>query len=190
MTTWPRALRVSATAVVIAAAAVLWHNLPTPDDVYGPFDVHAGIGEPAAGRAITAEVNGIRIAPRIRKMRGTAPVVDAVGIWVAVDGEVMSTRFDEVPNVELLVGPNTYVPTDRLGYLPMTGSLAPGIAVRSSWVFDLPSDLVAASQQMTLRVWVRDGRMDSRLVVDLPLAGPSVSRSDLIVIEPEEVVGT
>lgn len=187
---WPQVLRISATAVVIAAAALLWHNLPTPDDVYAPFDVHAGIGEEAVGRAVNAEVSGIRIAPRIRKERGTAPVLDAVGIWVAVDGEVMSNLADEVPNVELIVGPNTYVPTFRLNFMPMTGSLAPGIAVRSSWVFDVPADLVATSQTMTLRVWVRDGRMDSRLVIDLPLDGPSVSHSDLIVMEREELVGT
>lgn len=183
-------LRAAAVVIVIAAAALVWHKLPTPDDVYGPFDVHAGLQQQAVGRAITAEVGGVRIGPRIRKDRDTAPTLDALGVWVAVDAEAMTTRDDAVANVELLVGPNTYVPTDRLGGM-LSSSLAPGIAMRSSWVFDVPADLVAPrSQSMSLRVWVGDGRMDSRLVIDIALDDPLVTRSDLIVIEPEVLTGT
>lgn len=188
---WRRVFYALATTAAIAAAAVMWHGLPTPDDVYGPFDVEAGIGQQATGRAITAQVTGARIAPRIRKERSGAPVLDAVGIWVAIDGEAMTTRAVEVPRAELVIGPNTYAKTDRLGLLPIMGALNPGIAVRSSWVFDVPADAVAAGgQQMSLRVWVGDGRMDSRLVMDIPLNDSRVSRSDLIAMEPETQVGT
>ena len=45
---------------VVAAAAVVWHNLPTPTDLYGPFDVHAEAGSPAVGRAVTATVTAVR----------------------------------------------------------------------------------------------------------------------------------
>jgi hypothetical protein len=188
---WPRVLHLLATAVVIGAAALMWHALPTPDDVYGPFDVDAGMGQQAEGRAITAQVTGARIAPRIRKPYPSAPVVDAVGVWVAIDGEAMTTRTDEVPNVELIIGRNSYVPTERLDFMPLTGRLSPGIAVRSSWVFDVPAELVApGAQHLTLHVWVGDGRLDSRLVVDVPLTDSRVTRSDLIRLEPTVEVGT
>lgn len=187
---WPRALHAFGTAVVIAGGAFLWHNLPTPDDVYGPFDVHAGLGQKAVGRAISVEVSGARIAPRLRQALGSNPELDAVGTWVAVDAEAVALRSDDVANVELSVGPNTYVPTMRTRVTPMVGALAPGIAVRGPWVFDVPADLMASTRQMTLRVWVRDGRMDSRLVIDIPLDDQRVSRSDLLVMEPDRLAGT
>lgn len=186
-----RALHALATAVVIAAAAWMWHDLPTPDDVYAPFDVHAGMGQQATGRPIAAQVTGVRIGPRIRNQQYPPALIDAVGTWVAVDGEAMSTRADAVPTVELIIGPNTYVPTHRLGFMPMVGALAPGIAVRGPWVFDVPADLVAPGRpNMTLRVWVGDWRQDSRLVFDIPLDGPRVQRSDLIQFGPATQVGT
>lgn len=189
--TWLRALHVVSTVVVIAAAAALWHNLPTPDDVYGPFDVDAAVGQQATGRALTAKVTGVRIAPRIKAARESAPVLDAVGVWVVIDGEAMATRSEESLLSELILGPNTYRRTDRVGFLPLAGVLAPGIAVRGSWVFDVPALLVASdARAMTLRLWVGDGRLDSRLVIDIPLDDPQVSRSDLVRLGPATQVGT
>ncbi len=184
-------LHLLATAMVIAAAALLWQNLPTPDDVYGPFDVHAGVGQRATGRGVTAQVDAVRIAPRIRGERESAPVIDALGAWVVIDGEAMTTLGDESLKSELILGPNTYRRTDRVNFLPITGSLAPGITVRGSWVFDVPVDLVAAgAPPMMLRLWVGDGRQDSRLVVDIPVDDPKVSRTDLVRLEPATQVGT
>ncbi|ANE80349.1 hypothetical protein A7U43_14455 [Mycobacterium adipatum] len=189
--TRPGVLRAVATAVIIVAAAVLWHRLPTPDDVYGPFDVRAGVGQAVSGRAITARVDGVRIAPRIRKDRETSPVLDAVGIWIVIDGEAMTTRTDQNLSSELIVGPNTYKFTGRLDFMPLAGSLTPGISVHSSWVFDVPADLVAAgAQTITLRLWVGDGRMDSRLVIDMPLDDPRVDRTDFVRLAPTVQVGT
>lgn len=186
---WPGLLHILVTAAVIAAAAALWQNLPTPDDVYGPFDVHAAMGEQATGRGIETEVTGVRIAPRIHKTRYPPQMVDAVGIWVAVENEAMTTLAVDVPTVELVIGPNTYVPTSRLGV--MNRALEPGIRVRGSWVFDVPAELVVpGSPTMSLRVWVGDGRLTSRLVVDVPLDDARVSREDVVALEPETLVGT
>lgn len=186
-----RSLSALATAVVIAVAAWMYHNLPTPDDVYAPFDVTAGIGQQATGRGVKAVVSGVRIAPHIRKDQPSAPIVDAVGTWVALDGEVASIRSVEIARTELLIGPNIYALTERLGFLPIYGALAPGIAVQSAWVFDVPPELVAPGRGgMTLRVWVGLGaRLDSRLVFDIPLDDARVSRADLIGLKPEKQVG-
>jgi hypothetical protein len=55
----------------------------------------------------------------------------------------------------------------------------PVITQRGSWVFDVaPALLATESDPMTLRVWVGDGRLDSRLVIRIPLDGASVSRVD------------
>ncbi|MCV7359840.1 hypothetical protein [Mycolicibacterium fluoranthenivorans] len=186
-----RALYALATAVVVAAAAWMWHNLPAPDDVYAPFDVDAGMGQQATGRTLTAQVTGVRIGPRIRKQQYRPILVDAVSTWVAVDGEAMTTRTDEVPTVQLLVGPNTYALTQRLGFMPLAGSLAPGITVRGSWVFDVPAELVAPGRgDITVRAWTGDGRQDSRLVFTIGLDDSRVQRTDLIQIPPGTQVGT
>ncbi|MGW0163170.1 hypothetical protein ACWDUN_28010 [Mycobacterium sp. NPDC003323] len=186
-----RALTATATAAVIAAAAWMWHNLPTPDDVFAPFDVSVGMGQQAIGYAVSAEVSGVRIGPQVRKEQYRPLVLDAVGMWVVVDGEAMTTRSDEVATVELIVGPNTYRPTHRIGVMPLAGSLAPGIAVRGSWVFDVPADLAAPGRgKMTLRIWVDDWRLDSRLVIDMDLDDARVQRTDQIQIGPATQVGT
>ena len=186
-----RALTAVATGAVIATAAWMWHNLPTPDDVFASFDVSAGMDQQATGYAVSAEVTGVRIGPQVRKEQYRPLVVDAVGIWVVIDGEAMTTRSDGVLSVELIVGPNTYRPTHRIGVMPLAGSLAPGIAVRGSWVFDVPADLVAPGRgKMTLRVWVDDWRLDSRLVIDMNLDDARVQRTDLVSIRPATQVGT
>jgi hypothetical protein len=173
------------TAVVMAAAAAVWHNLPTPNDVYGPFDVHAGIGKQATGRAITATVTGARIAPQVRKLPTRGTLFDALGVWVAVDTVMTATETTEKPYASLVVGPNTYVPTQRLGVGPLGGALAPGIAQHGAWVFDVPPDLVAAGpRDMKLRLWVGDGRLDSRLVISVRLDDPRVHRDHIVELEP------
>jgi hypothetical protein len=178
------------TAVVIAAAAALWNNLPTPDDVYGPFDVHAGVGEQATGRAIAAKVTGVRIGPQLHKAASRPRLFDATGTWVAVDAAVVATRTTEVPHAELVLGPNTYFPTQRLGVGPLGGALAPGITQHGAWVFDVPTDLtVAGPRDMTLRVWVGDGRLDSRLIVTIGLDGPRVDRDSVVQLQPRKESG-
>lgn len=176
---------------VIAAAALLWHNLPTPDDVYGSFDVKVDMGQTATGRAVQARVDGVRMAPRIRQDRDSAPVVDAVGTWVAIEGAAMTTRTSETVSSELIVGPNTYVLTDRVGFQPLAGALSPGLLVSGAWVFDVPADLVKPDgPEMTLHVWVGDRRQDSRLVIRMRPDDLRVSRADLIRLRPSVEIGT
>ncbi|MGU3501811.1 hypothetical protein [Mycobacterium sp. C31M] len=186
-----RPLTALLTAAVVAAAAWMWHSLPIPDEVFAPFDVEVAMGQQATGAAITAQVDGVRIGPRVDKTQYPPGTVDAVGIWVAVDGAAMTTRRDQVPSVELIVGSNTYVPTSRLGLIPVTGALVPGIRLSGSWVFDVPPDLVAPDRgRIALRMWVGDWRLNSRLVVDIDLADARVQRTDLIDIGPGTQVGT
>ena len=117
---------------VVAAAAVVWHNLPTPTDLYGPFDVHAEAGSPAVGRAVTATV------------------------------------------------------TDRFFVETLKAEISPGIAQRGSWVFDVAPALLelGASESLTLRVWVGDAFLDSRLVIRIPTDDSRVSRSDTVDLVP------
>lgn len=188
---WNGAFHVVATAAVIACAAALWHWLPTPDDVYGPFDVDAGIGEQASGRGIETRITGVRIAPRIDKKQPPRQLIDAVGIWIVVDGEATTTRTVEMPRVELMVGADTYFPTDRVGLFTLKDVLVPGIVLSGAWVFDVPADLVrSGSRPISLRVWFGDGRLDSRLVTDIALDGPHISRGDVVTLEPATKAGT
>jgi hypothetical protein len=185
-----RGLRTVAPALVItaavASAAALWHNLPEPTDVYGPFDVHAAVGQQATGRAIVATVTGVRIGPQVHKVSPPARTVRSAGVWVVVDAEVAATSSFELPHTELVVGANTYIPSDRFRPAPLGAELEPGIAQRGSWVFEVPADLVepGAAHPISLRVWVGDGRLDSRLVMTIPLDDDRVHRNEVVTLEP------
>jgi hypothetical protein len=177
---------VLAITAAVAASAALWHNLPEPTDVYGPFDVHAAAGQQATGRGITATVTGVRIGPRVNTVSRPARTVPSTGMWVVVDAEVTATRSFELPHTDLVVGPNTYIPSDRFWPAPLGAELEPGIVQRGSWVFDVPADLVGgdARHPLSLRVWAGDGRLDSRLVITVPLDDDRVHRTELVTLEP------
>lgn len=176
------ALSALSIVVVVATAAVVWHSLPTPTDLYGPFDVHAAAGAPAEGRAVTAIVTAVRIAPRVNS-------VQAAGEWVVVDTTLEAASTTELPHSELIVGPNTYTPSDRFILDTLKAEISPGITQRGAWVFDVASALVApgASGSLILRVWVGDALLDSRLVIRIPLDDPRVSRTGEVDLAPPEV---
>ncbi len=109
--------------VVVAAAAVVWQHLPTQTDVMGPFDVHGDAGAPVTGRAVSATVTGVRIAPEANSIK-------AAGLWVVVDTTLEGTRSTELPHSELIVGPNTYTPTDQFIGDTLMAGISPGIAQR------------------------------------------------------------
>jgi hypothetical protein len=181
-----------AITAAIASAAALWHTLPEPTDVYGPFDVHAAMGQQATGRAITATVTGVRIGPQAHTVSPPARTVPSAGVWVVVDAEVAATRSFELPHTELVVGPNTYIPSDRFRLAPLGAELEPGIAQRGSWLFDVPADLVepGAAHPISLRVWVDDGRLDSRLVITIPLDDDRIHRNEVVTLEPVRKTAT
>jgi hypothetical protein len=170
--------------VVVAAGALVWHHLPTPTDVYGPFDVHADAGTRALGRGIDATVTGVRIAAKVNS-------VQAAGQWAVVDAALEGTRTTELPHAELIVGPNTYNPSDLFFPKTLGAEISPQFTQRGTWVFDVASALLArgADQPMTLRVWVGDGRLDSRLVISMTTDDPRVVRTDAVdVVPPVESV--
>lgn len=174
-----------AITAAIAAAAALWHNLPEPTEIYKPFDVHAGVGQQATGRGITATVDGVRIGPKVHKMSPPERTVQSVGTWVVVDAAVTSTRAFGLPRTALIVGPNTYEPSDRFWPAALGAELEPGITQRGSWAFEVPAELVAAAADpISLRVWLNSDSLDSRIVVTIPLDGQHVSRDYVITLEP------
>ena len=173
-----------AITAAIAAAAALWHNLPEPTELYAPFDVTAAVGQQVSGRGITATVNGARVGPKVHKVSPPEKTVQSAGAWVVVDAVVESTSDFELPRTELIVGPNTYDPSDRFWPAALGAELEPGIAQQGSWAFEVPADLVAAgaAQPITLQIWLNDERLDSRLVISID--DQNVTRQDVVVLEP------
>ncbi|WP_111510884.1 hypothetical protein [Mycobacterium kyogaense] len=165
--------------VLVAAAALVWHNLPTPTDLYGPFDVHGKAGEPVRGRGVTATVTSVRVAPLVNS-------VPAAGRWVVVETTVEAQGSTDVPHADLLVGPNTYIPTDRFLTATLGRSLAPGIEQRGSWVFDVASALIDDDDldSLVLRIWVGSDLLDSRLVIAIP--PEAIGRSAELRLAPSE----
>ncbi|HKV19096.1 MAG TPA: hypothetical protein VJR50_08675 [Mycobacterium sp.] len=173
-----RALSAIGVVAAVAAAAVVWQNLPTQTDVLGPFDVHGEAGTPTTGRALEANVTGVRITPVVN---GIKPA----GVWVVVDTELAGTTVSEYTHSKLVVGPNTYTPSDRFTLDSFIGTVNPGITERGSWVFDVAPDLVTpgAAEPLTLLVWAGDGRLDSRLVIRIPTEGSRLSRVDEVALD-------
>jgi len=169
---------VAGIVVVIAAAAAVWQNLPTQTDILGPFDVHGEVGAATTGRGVTATVTGVRVTPKVNSVQPS-------GIWVVVDTTLEGTRTTEVPHSELIVGPNTYRPTDLFLVETLGAVVNPGIAQRGAWVFDVAPALMspARSEPLTLRVWVGDGRLDSRLVIRIPAGDFRISRPESVTVE-------
>lgn len=163
-----RALHAVATVLVVAAAAVIWHHLPAPSDVYRPFDVHGAPGEPVSGRLFDVTVTGVRTGQEVQAPR--RPPAPAAGRWVLVDTDLVATDRYVLPRAELLVGPNTYAPSERFQFVQLGGELAPLITQRGSWAFDVAPDLLNRSTMLSLRVWSGDHRLDSRVVVEIPYA--------------------
>jgi hypothetical protein len=168
--------------IVVAAAALVWHNLPTPTDLYGPFDVRGKAGEAVRGRTLTVTVTSVQIAPQVNS-------IQAAGEWVVVDTTMDANVTTELPRAELMVGPNTYVPSERFFGDTLGAEVAPGITQRGGWVFDVAAPLVAdgASEAITLRVWAGSDLLDSRLVIDVPAGDPHITRADDIELTSPEV---
>ncbi|CAN5363330.1 hypothetical protein BH11ACT6_BH11ACT6_43810 [soil metagenome] len=174
------------TVVVIAAAAVVWHDLPVNTEIYAPFDVTAAAGAPVSGRNITATVTGVEIASEIRPENARQARLDASGIWVVVTADVTAIREPGLMRTQLLVGPDTYAQTDRL--LPsarLGGLMQPGIVYRGAWVFDVAPAALDAVDTVTLQVWLGDGRLDSRLSLNISVG--DVDRVDSVEV-PRPVV--
>ncbi|CAN3129005.1 hypothetical protein ACNUDN_13835 [Mycobacterium sp. smrl_JER01] len=167
---------------VVAAAAVVWHHLPAPTDLYGPFEVRGVAGEPVPGRTVVATVTAVRIAPQVNS-------VPAAGNWVVVDTVLQATRSTELPRAELIVGPNTYAPTDRFFMDTLRAEIAPGITQRGSWVFDVAAPLVAAgaAEPLTLRVWTGSDILDSRLAIAIPTDDRRLSRAAAVELTRPEL---
>jgi hypothetical protein len=179
--TWRTTTHVLSVAVVIAAAAFLWHNLPRNSQIYAPFDVTADAGAPATGRNITATVESIQITHVVQPPSGRPPQLDAAGVWVVVSATVAAVTEPGLLRTELEVGADTYTPTDRL---PATatagGTMQPAIDYQGAWVFDVAPDALDRVDEVRLRLWLGDPRLDSRLVIRIPLTGPQVHHLDRV----------
>jgi hypothetical protein len=173
-----RALTVLGVVVTVAAAAVVWQNLPTPTDVLGPFEVRGEAGTPTTGRGVSATVTSVRVSPAVNSIK-------PAGIWVVVNTALEGTRTTELPHSELVVGPNTYSPSDVFFTDTMMGEVTPGMTLRGSYVFDVAPALVTpeSSDQITLLVWVGDGRLDSRLAIRIPTHGSHFGRVDEVTLK-------
>ena len=183
----PKSRLVTALAVVVtvAAAAVVWQNLPTPTDVLGPFDVRGQAGTPVTGRAVSATVTSVRVTDEVNAKK-------AAGVWVVVDTALEGTVSTELPHTQLALGPNTYRPSDVFLTDTMMGEISPGLTLRGSYVFDVVPALVApdSSDPLTLFVWVGDGRLDSRLVIEIPKKGSEFSRVDDVTLKKPEMTAS
>jgi hypothetical protein len=163
-------------AALIVAAALLWHHLPVPTQVYAPFDVHGNVGSPVRGRTLTVIASKVQVAPKAKftLTRYATQTATATGRWVVIDATISATAASVTAAAQLLVGGNSYQPSSRAEMSSPTGWVDPGIPQRVSWVFDVANELIEPSPAtpLQLRVWSGDERLNSRLVIDLDRPAP------------------
>lgn len=182
---WRSVLTAAAAVVAIVAAAVIWHDLPVNSKIYAPFDVTAGAGQPATGRNITASVLGTQITPVVQPANGRPPRLEATGVWVVVNATVAAVEEPGLLRTELEVGPDTYRPTDRLSPTATAGgTMQPAIDYRANWVFDVAPQVLDEVDEVRLRLWIGDARLDSRVVIRIPMDGPQISRLERVRLTP------
>ncbi len=94
------------------------------------------------------------------------------------------TREPVLPHADLLVGPQ-HLRADTV-LLPGADLVQPGITQQRTWAFDVPPDLLKSVPSVVVRLWGGgDGRLDSRLVIDIPL--DNVDRPQSVVVPPSEL---
>jgi hypothetical protein len=175
-------------ALLAVAAAVLWHHLPVPTQVYAPFDVQADMGNPVSGRALAVTASRVRVGPKAKFVvdRYLSTTITATGVWVVVDAAVSATYASMTPSAELLVGANSYQPSTRIeaATAGLTAPVEPGIPQRGSWAFDVATEFIEPSltTPFQLRVWTGDGRLDSRLAINLR----APEHVNVVTVEPPE----
>ncbi len=178
------------TAVLVTAAALLFHHLPVPTQIYAPFDVHGNVAGPVRGRSLEVTAARVRLAPKgkFALSRFTSNTVSAIGVWLVVDATVSALESSELPSADLVVGGNTYLTSARS---PMRGfgvHVDPGLPQHGYWIFDVAPELTQPSitRPLQLRVWAGgENRLNSRLVIDLD--NLPLERTDMIMVKPYEI---
>ncbi len=178
------------TAVLVIAAALLWHHLPVPTQIYAPFDVHGSAGSPVRGRSLAVTATKVRVAPKgkFALSRFTTHTVSAIGVWLVVDATVSAIESSELPSADLVVGGNTYLVSARSPTRGFGVHVDPGLPQHGYWIFDVAPELIQASitRPLQLRVWAGgENRLSSRLVIDLD--NQPLERTDVVMVKPYEI---
>jgi hypothetical protein len=178
------------TAVLITAAAFLWHHLPVPTQVYAPFDVHGCAGSPVRGHSLAANVTRVRVAPKAKfaLSQFTSVRASAIGLWLLVDATISAIESSTLPTADLVVGGNTYQPSLRNPARGFGIRVDPGLPQHGYWAFDVAPELLQPSITKPLQLRVgSDGeeRLNSRLVIDL--GNQPLERADVVAVSPYQV---
>lgn len=178
------------TVVLITAAALLWHHLPVPTQVFAPFDVHGSAGSPVRGQSLAATVTKLRAAPngKFAVSRFTSIRVSAIGLWLVVDATVSAIESSTQPTADLVMGANTYQPSIRSPAPGFGVRVDPGLPQHGYWAFDVAPELLQPSitSPLLLRVGpAGEERLNSRLVIDL--GNRPLESADVVTVKPYEV---
>lgn len=176
------------TVILITAAALSWHHLPVPTQIYAPFDVHGDLGNPVRGHSLAATVSGVRVAPIGKFAMGefTMSTKSATGTWLIVDATMSALTFSESFTADMTLGGNTY-PVSATAPPGFGSRVDPGLPQHGHWVFDVAPELLQPSiaKPMQLRVWSGDNRLNSRLVINLDTK--PLERADVVTVKSYEV---
>jgi hypothetical protein len=178
------------TAVLITAAALLWHHLPVPTQIYAPFDVNGSLGSPVRGHSLAVTATRVRVAPKgkFALSQYTSQTISPIGRWLVVDATVSAIEASKLPMADLVLGGNTYQPSVRVPARGIGTRVDPGLPQHGYWVFDVAPELIqpSISKPLQLRVWSNgEERLNSRVVIDLD--NRPLERDDVVTVKPYEI---
>jgi hypothetical protein len=178
-------IRIAVTVVLLAAAALMWHHMPTKLQTWAPISVNAQVGERAQGRDLAVTVHRVGLARALTTTTSTGELqnVPATAVWLvlAVTYEGLHS-VDPVPKFELEATGRTYT-----NYVQTLDSFQlVGVPERGVIAFELPEVPRAAVLTATNQVLDKyrnelRAPLDSQITVPIDLSTTAVQSGTAVV---------
>lgn len=171
---WRHVVNGAALVVILIVAGIVAHTAPDEATWQAPIPVAGLVGAAVEGRNIAATVHGVQASRTVQAESGWSG--ETTGVWIVVDASVeavVDERAALLGGARLRIGDTTFSASQRAEFSSIAGtSLAVGIPIRGSLLFEVPESLVtgpdAARAELLLAI-SEDPRVDSQLVVPLDL---------------------
>jgi hypothetical protein len=173
-------LRVVVAVALLAAAILMWQNMPTKTQIWAPIAIDATMGERAVGRNLAVTVHRVDLADAVTfAQRGKFVRVPATAAWLVFSLTYEALHeIDAAPKFQLVTEGRTYEST--VGNF--SGTYPPGVTKRGVAAFelpDVPAEAVLKIANKTTEKWGNaiDAPLDSQISLPVDLGALTVERS-------------
>lgn len=174
------AARVGLALALLAAAMLLWQNMPTKTDTWAPIAVDARVGERAVGRDLAVTVHSVELVRALTLQQRGQPVrMPATAAWLVFSLSYEPLHNDGRPVLQLVADGRSY--RSNLGSFSGP-AVAAGTSKRGVAAFELPNIPAAAVFKVANQTRERwgnplDAPLDSQIALPVDVAALSLHDS-------------